>query len=171
MSVLSGHDQDEVIGRLLQRLQEGIGRLFVGPVELVDEEDPPVAAPRLELRATFEQAHLLDRDLAQRPVGRKRHEVRMRSQQQRLLAAPLGGPLLALLDHRDIVIEAQVVLLDRFPVAQQARRQRAGQRSLAHALRTGQQQRLGNAFLLNHAVEGRGNALIAVEAFKHGEIR
>ena len=74
-------NQNQMIRRLLQCLEQRIGGLFVGPVEMIDQKNPARAVQRLELGTLLEQAHLRDGELAQRPVGRERHEIGMRGEQ------------------------------------------------------------------------------------------
>ena len=46
-------------------------------IDVIDQKNPAVAPQRFERCALFEQAHLLDRDLAQGSVGRESDEIRM----------------------------------------------------------------------------------------------
>ena len=51
VGVLRRHDQDQVVGRLFQRLQQRVGGLLVGAVHVVDQENAAAALVRQELGA------------------------------------------------------------------------------------------------------------------------
>ena len=97
--IARGHDQDQVRRGLFQRLEKGVGGLLIGAVDVVDQEDAPVAFQRLERGAVFQQAHLLDGDLAQRAVGSESQEIRMRGEEERVFVALVGGPFFAVGDE------------------------------------------------------------------------
>ncbi len=152
---------------LLERFQKRVGGLIVGAVYMVDQEDAPAAMMRQELRALLEESRLRDGDLAQRTIGRERHEIGMGGKEQRIVIALLRGPLLALADDGKVVGKAQVVLLDFFGVPQQARAQPAGQGGFAGALGSGEEQRLRQPVLRDHLFEGVGDMPVAPEILKH----
>ena len=123
VGVLRRHDQDEVVGRLLERLQQRVGGLVVGAVDVIDEEDAAAAAHGLERGALLEQARLLDGDLAQRAVGREGDEIRVawRRRAGRRCACP-RATFRGRRWWRALCGQAEVVLLDLL------RRGRAGGR-------------------------------------------
>src|SRR5713226_5011005 len=77
VGVLGRHDEDEVFGRLLERLEHRIGGLVAGAIHVVDEEYAAAAARRLELRALLQLAHLRNGKLPQRAVRREAYEIGM----------------------------------------------------------------------------------------------
>ena len=167
VGVFGRHDEDEVRRRLLEGLEQGIGGLIVGAVHVIDQEDAPAALVGQVLGAVFEQAGLLDGDLAQRAVGREGDEIGVGGEQQRVLVALVGGPFLAGGDGLQVVRQAQVVLFDLLGVAQQARAQAAGQRGLPHALGTGEEQGLREALVRDHPLQRAGDVRVAPEVVKH----
>ena len=94
VGVFGRQDQDQVVGRLFERLEQRIGGLIAGPIDVVDQKYSPVASRRFELRALFELAHLRNRNLPQRTVRRESHEIGMRREQQRIFIALLRRPFL-----------------------------------------------------------------------------
>ena len=153
VGVFGRHDQDQVRRRLFERLEQGIGGLLVGAVHVIDQEDAAAALVGQVLGALFEQAGLLDGDLAQRAVGREGDEIGVGGEQQRVLVALVGGPFLARGDGLEVVRQAEVVLFDPLGVAQQARAQAARERGLAHALGAGEEQGLREAVVRDHLFE------------------
>ncbi len=64
VGVLGCHDQDKVLWRLLERLQQRVGGLIAGAVHMVDEKHAARASRGLELRTLFQHSHLRNRKLA-----------------------------------------------------------------------------------------------------------
>ena len=60
-----------MLGRFFQRLEQRIGGLLVGAINMVDQKNAARSMQWLKLRALFQQSHLLDGDLAQRSSGGK----------------------------------------------------------------------------------------------------
>ena len=150
VGIFRGKHQDQMLRRLFQNLEQRIGRLLVGAIDVVDQKNAARALQRLELRALLEQTHLLDGDLAQRAVRWERQEVGMSGEQQRIFIAFVGGPFLALGDGVGVVLQAEIVLFDFLRAANQRRRESPRQRGFAHALRTVQQNGLRDALLPRH---------------------
>src|SRR5579864_8745247 len=84
VSIARGEDENQMRRRLFERFEQRIGGLIVGALDLIDEEDAPVALERLERRALLEESHLLDGDLAQRAVGREAEEIGMGGEEERI---------------------------------------------------------------------------------------
>jgi hypothetical protein len=134
--------------------KQRIGRLVVGAVHVVDQENAAAAMMRQERRALFDEARLLDGDLAQRAIGREGDEIGMGGKQQRIVVALVGGHFSRSATISRLCFEAEIVLLDLFGMArQQARAQPAGERGFADALRSGEEQRLRQPVLRDHLLE------------------
>src|ERR1035438_9964704 len=108
--VFRGEKQNQMRGRLLQCLEQGVGDLVAGPVELVYQEHAPAAAHREQLRPLAHQPHLRDRNLPQRTFGAERDEIGMRVEKERILSALIACPALPLRDERPVFFAAEVVL-------------------------------------------------------------
>ncbi len=163
VGILGGQQQDQVLGRLFQGLQQRVRGLLVGPIDMVDQENAARSVQRLKLRALLQQAHLLDGDLPQRAVGRKGQEVGMRGEQQRIFVALVGWPFFALRDDFGIRFQAEIVLLDFVRSADHRRRESPRQRGFAHSFRTVQQNGLRDALLLRHREQCLRDFAVTVE--------
>jgi hypothetical protein len=130
---------------------------------VIDQEHPPAAMVGEKRRALLEQPRLRNRDLAQRTVRRERHEIGVGREQQGIFVALLGGQLLASRQGFEILREAEVVLLDLRGAAKQPGAQPARQRGLADALRTGEQQGLGQPLLREHLLQRLRDVGVAPE--------
>jgi len=136
---------------------------------MVDEEHPPPSVQRFELRPVLEQPHLLDRDLAERPVGCKGHEVRMGGEEERIFGPLIGRPFLALRDDREVVRQVLVVQLDLLWLANQRSSKAPCESRLAHALRTRDQDGLRDPFLLDRLYE-RGDYGFIAEKVREAQL-
>ena len=112
VGILGGQQQDQMLGRFFQSLQQRIRGLFVGAIDVIDQKNAALSMQRLELRALLQQPHLFDGDLPQRAIGRKGQKVGMRGKQQRIFVALIGRPFFALRDGFGIRFQAEVILLD-----------------------------------------------------------
>ncbi len=112
VGIFGGQQQDQMIGRLFQRLQQRIRGLLIGAIDMIDQKHAARSVQRLILRALLQQAHLLDGDLPQRAVRRKGQEIGMRGKQQRIFVALVGWPFFALGDGFGVRLQAQIVLFD-----------------------------------------------------------
>ena len=60
VGVFGRQQQDQMLGRLFQRLEQRVRGLLVGSIDVVDQENAARSVQRLKLRALLEQTHLLD---------------------------------------------------------------------------------------------------------------
>ncbi len=130
--------------------------MLAGAVHMIDQEHAPAAMIGRQLGPLAQQPRLVDGDLPQRPIRRKRHEIRIGGEQQRILVALVGRPALARRHDFDVLRQAEIVALDLLRVAQQPRGQPARQGGLAHAFRSGEQQCLRQAVARDHLLQRRG---------------
>ncbi len=134
---------------------------------MIDQEDAPVPMQRFKLSALLQQTHLFDRDLAQRPVGRERDEIRMRGEQQRIVVALVGRPFLAIGDDLSIVLQAEIILFDFPCVTKQRGGKPPGQCGFSHSFGSIQQNSLRDASLARHAEQNVSDGGVAVEILEH----
>ncbi len=167
VGILGGHDDDEVLRRLLQRLQERVGGLLVSPVDVIDQEDAAAAMQGFILRELLELSHLRDRDLAQRSIGREGYKIRMGREQERVFVALFSGPFFAVGHDGLVVGKAEVVFLNLLRVAQKRGGESPGQRGLPEPFRSREQKSLRKAFLAGELLQGLRDRRVAVKIGEH----
>ena len=168
VGVLSGQKHDQVRRRFLKGLEQRVGGLFVGAIDVIDEKDAPVAVQRIEPGLVLELTHLLDGDLAKRTVGREGYEIGVGGKQKRIVIALFGGPFLAVGDGGQVGWQAEIVLLNAVGAAQQCGGEPASERGLADPLRTVEENGLRDALLLRESEQRRRRLAIAEEVGEHG---
>src|SRR5262249_48539246 len=125
-------------GRLFENLEERVGGLFVGTIDVVNKEDPVLAFQRTKLRAVFEEPHLLNGDLAEGTVGREGDKVGVGVEEEGIVGSLFGGELFTLGEEFDVVGEAEVILFDSLDVtAEELGGEAAGEGGFANAFGTG----------------------------------
>lgn len=162
-----GTDDDEVGRGFFEDFEERIGGLFVGAIDLIDEEDTVAALERVKLSAFLESAHLLDGDLAERAFGAECDEVGVRLEEEGIVVAFIGGHFFAFGDGVEVVGKAEVILLDGFGVSEEAGGETTREGGFADAFGAGEEDGLGDTGAGDHLLEDLGGGAIAVEVVKH----
>lgn len=160
-----------MIGRFFERLQQRVRGLFARAVGLIDQEDAAAPMQWFKLGAFLQKTHLRNADLPQRPIRSEGQEIRMRTEEERIVIPFIRGQFLPGLDQFYVLFEAEIVVLDPAGRAEQTRDESPRERGFAQPLQPREKHRLRDAFALDHALERRLDVQVAPKIFKHGSAK